>query len=85
MLVFSALTLFSLAYLARIRHSVNRFELKSRTVPIAVVETKLVGDIFSDFHRNLKQLEFESVKNDEEDSAHPLPSMVYFMTFDFNQ
>jgi hypothetical protein len=72
----SALTLLSLAYLARIRHAENSFELKSRTVPISAVEAKLVGDVFSDFHRNLKQMEFESVRNDEEDSAHPLPSMV---------
>ncbi len=79
-LVLSALTLLSLAYVARLRHAERYLELKSRTVSVAAVEAKLVGDVFSNFHRNLKHLEFESLRNDEEDSAHPLPSMVYFDT-----
>jgi hypothetical protein len=72
----TALSLSSIGFLLILsRHSYDTV-LKSKSIPISAVEEQLVGDIFNDFHQKIKHLEFESLRNSEQDSRHPLPSMV---------
>ena len=78
---FLILSTFGLLFVVLLINSIDQQKrrsvtLKSTSIPIAEVDEKLVGNMFTYFHRELKHLEFESLKNDDQDSRHPLPSMV---------